>query len=213
LETEDANIDARVRLTGKSLPFALFSQTRPKRLLVDPEADLFRHLEASEIPATTNSIKGSASLVAVVSNDLSPRAYEASTLLLPALGHNEAKVLQEDQMDAKTLEGKDILYLGLPRDHQALGLPGDVSVATDRFLLEGKSFGDRNDALFLVWTANRKDGAVAALFLPFSQQAASKAIRKIPHYGKYSYLAFSDGVNQVKGTWSVEESSLIYLFD
>jgi hypothetical protein len=152
-------------------------------------------------------------LVAVVSKDLSPRAYEVSTLLLAALGHKEAKVLQEEQLDSRTLEGEDVLYLGLPESHEDLGLPEGVSVARDRFRLEGKSFDDRNDVLFLVWTANRKDGAVAALFLPFSEEAAAKVIRKIPHYGRYSYLVFSDGVNQAKGTWPVSESSLVYLFD
>jgi hypothetical protein len=152
-------------------------------------------------------------LAAVASKDLSARTLEASTLLLAALGHEKAKVFQEDQIGSRTLEGKDVLYLGLPRNHQDLGLPEGVSVARDRFRLEGKSFEDRNDALFLVWTTNRKDGAVAALFLPLSEEAAAKVTRKIHHYGRYSYLAFSSGVNQAKGTWPVNESSLVYLFD
>jgi aminopeptidase N len=213
LETENGEVEAQIRLSGKSLAFSLLSDTPPKRLLVDPEADLFRHLESSEIPATTNSIKGSASLVAVASKDLSARTHEVSTLLLAALGHEKTKVFQEDQIDSRTLEGEDVLYLGLPRNHHNLGLPDGVSVARDRFRLEGESFDDRNDALFLVWTANRKDRAVAALFLPLSEKAAAKVIRKIPHYGKYSYLAFSDGVNLAKGTWPVKKSSLIHRFD
>ena len=213
LETESEAVEAQVRLSGNSRPFSLLSDARPKRLLVDPEADLFRHLEASEIPATTNSIKGSAWLAAVVSEDLSARTREVSTLLLAALGQEEAQVFREDQIDSGTLEGKDVLYLGLPRNHKDLGLPEGVSVARDRFRLKGESFDDRNDALFLVWTANRKDGTVAALFLPFSEKAAVKVIRKIPHYGRYSYLVFSDGVNQAKGTWPVNESSLVYRFD
>ena len=32
--------------------------------------------------------------------------------------------------------------------------------------------------------------------------------RKLPHYGKYSYLVFRDGRNVAKGTWPIESSPI-----
>jgi hypothetical protein len=32
--------------------------------------------------------------------------------------------------------------------------------------------------------------------------------RKVPHYGKYSYLVFEDGKNIAKGSWDVLSSPL-----
>ena len=36
--------------------------------------------------------------------------------------------------------------------------------------------------------------------------------RRIPHYGRYSYLAFRDGQNRVKATWEPDNSPLQRLF-
>jgi hypothetical protein len=38
---------------------------------------------------------------------------------------------------------------------------------------------------------------------------AKEVARKMTHYGKYSYLVFTEGRNQVKGIWPVLESPLV----
>jgi hypothetical protein len=53
---------------------------------------------------------------------------------------------------------------------------------------------------------------VAAVFAPFSADAAHASIRKIPHYGKYSFLVFDSGDNKLKGIWPAAESPLIHHF-
>ena len=53
---------------------------------------------------------------------------------------------------------------------------------------------------------------VAALFLSLSPEAAAMAARKIPHYGKYSYLVFSEGTNRAKGTWEATASPTAHEF-
>ena len=53
---------------------------------------------------------------------------------------------------------------------------------------------------------------VAAVSLPHAPEAAAQAARKIPHYGKYSYLAFSGGINRAKGTWAADSSPTVYQF-
>ena len=45
------------------------------------------------------------------------------------------------------------------------------------------------------------------------RSAANAAGRKIPHYGKYSYLAFTEGSNREKGTWEPVASPAVHRFD
>jgi hypothetical protein len=52
---------------------------------------------------------------------------------------------------------------------------------------------------------------VAALFMG-PDASAERVLRKIPHYGKYSYLVFKDARNRAKGVWPVSASPLIHPF-
>jgi len=73
-------------------------------------------------------------------------------------------------------------------------------------------YGSREDSLFVVLPHPSDKDRVAALFLSLSPEAAAMAARKIPHYGKYSYLGFSGGTNRVKGTWGVAGSPTVHEF-
>jgi hypothetical protein len=76
------------------------------------------------------------------------------------------------------------------------------------------SFSSREaDSLFLVYKDTERGGRLTALFYSPSiaqTESLKKAAFKITHYGKYSYLSFSDGMNQQKGTWSASRSPLVF---
>ena len=55
-------------------------------------------------------------------------------------------------------------------------------------------------------------GRVVALFRPGSVAAALASARKVTHYGKYGYLAFTDGENRTKGTFPVETPESVVVF-
>ena len=50
----------------------------------------------------------------------------------------------------------------------------------------------------VVWVTIHDEAAVPGL------------ARKLPHYGKYSYLIFQNGTNRDKGFWPVEASPLVF---
>jgi hypothetical protein len=85
-------------------------------------------------------------------------------------------------------------------------------VTPESFTLEGARYPSPGDALFAVLPHPSDKGRVAAVFLPLSADAASQAGRKIPHYGKYSFLSFSGGANKAKGTWPVTASPAVHVF-
>jgi hypothetical protein len=213
LETEGAPVEAHVSLSGKEAPFTLRSFHRPRRLVGDPDVDVFRRLHPSEVPPTINGIKGSKSLVAVAAKGLPKSIQQSASTLLMGLGQENAWSLPEQKTDGSELRNSDVLYLGVPTDPTLLpSLPEGLSISSKGFELHGRTFDKHGDALFTVLPHPKRSDKVVALFLPLSRDAVSAAVRKIPHYGKYSYLVFRDGVNQDKGTWPAATSPMVFYF-
>ena len=213
LETGGDTVDASIPIAGEDARFTIFCDSRPIRLTVDPEVHLFRRLDPSEIPPAINGVRGSESLMVVAARGIPPAVLDASKTLLAALGKDNAAILREENTPSSALAGHDVLYLGLPAGVGYLPpLPRELSATQGTFTLEGLTYASRADALFAVLPHPSDKGKVAAIFLPFSAEAASQAARKIPHYGKYSYLAFSGGVNKAKGTWAVTTSPTVHEF-
>ncbi|MGE5188875.1 MAG: M1 family metallopeptidase [Gemmatimonadota bacterium] len=214
LLTDNGAIEAVIPLAGEEMRFSLFPGARPRRLAADPDADVFRRLPLSEIPPAVNGIRGSESLVAVAARGLPPATLEAARTVLAALGRSEVPVLREEDTPPARLAGHDVLYLGAPQGAGCLPpLPKGLSLDAKAFSLEGVTYADPGDALFVALPRLADAGRVCAVFLPLSPEAAAQAARKIPHYGKYSYLAFSSGTSRAKGTWEPAASSTSRAFD
>ena len=213
LETEGSKMDSVLKVGGGITTFSLSADARPKRLVADPDVDLFRRLDRTEIPPTVNGIRGSTDLLVVAARGLPGDILDASKTLLAAMGRENTRVVREEDTPASDLAGHDVLYLGLPAGKGYLPrLPPNLSAGPARFTLDGAKYSSPGDALFAVLPHPAGGGRVAALFLAFSPQAALQAARKIPHYGKYSYLAFAGGENKEKGTWEVTSSPTVYEF-
>jgi hypothetical protein len=213
LETDGKPVDAIVRIGGGDIRFKLYSDARPVRLIADPEVDVFRRLDPSEIPPLVNGVRGSGSLLVMAARGLPPEIVEASRVLLSAIGKESVPVAREEDTPASAIAGRDVLYLGLPQGKGYLPpIPRELSATPESFTLEGTRYQSPGDALFAVLPHPSDKGRVAAVFLPFSAEAASQAGRKVPHYGKYSYLSFSAGVNKAKGTWPATASPTVHVF-
>lgn len=214
LLTDNQAIDAVIPLSGEDVRFSLWASSKPRRLVADPDADLFRRLPLSELPPAVNGIRGSASLVAVAARGLPAATAEAAKVILAALGREDVPVLREEETPPGRLAGHDILYLGAPQGSGYLPpLPKGLSVGPRAFTLEGAAYNAPGDALFVVLPHPADAGRVCAVFLPLSADAAAQTGRKIPHYGKYSYLAFSSGTNRAKGIWEPAASATSHVFD
>jgi hypothetical protein len=213
LETEGKAVDAILSVNGGDSPFLLLADSPPAKLVVDPGVDVFRRLDPSEIPPLVNGVRGSGSLLVMAARGLRPEILEASRVLLSALGKENVPVVREEDTPASAVAGRDVLYLGLPQGNGYLPpLPRELSVTPESFTLEGARYPSPGDALFAVLPHPSDKGRVAAVFLPLSADAASQAGRKIPHYGKYSFLSFSGGANKAKGTWPVTASPAVHVF-
>ena len=85
--------------------------------------------------------------------------------------------------------------------------PFGLDLAARRFEIDGQVFDGEDTSLALVReVAGRPLGLIAA----GSAAAIPGLTRKLPHYGKYGYLAFtgSEPSNRLKGQWPAGESRL-----
>lgn len=212
LETATQKHDKTLALVGRRNGFVFSVPERPLSLSVDSESILFRKLYQEELPATVNDLRASRVPLVVVANG-SEALLDAAGDLLLGLQWQQAPVMSEANYLVQRPTGRDLLVLGWPAN-QILRpeLPKGLTVAARQFEIGDQLYAGEQDVLFLVTTGHERR-RVTAYLLPGSPSAARDAARRIPHYGRYSYLAFRDGRNQVKSTWEPASSPLKIFFN
>ncbi|MCM0083319.1 M1 family peptidase [Geomonas sp. Red32] len=207
LESAQGPLRQRITLKGEETPFTIYSATAPGRLLLDPEAEIFRIMRKGELPATVNSVKGASSLVGVITGDCKA-GREPFMNLLASLSQRGALLVGEDRLDASDTT-HDLIFCGLPADRSLLPpLPDGITATGEAITLDGERFAGPDALLVAVMPRPQAPGRVAALYLPLSARAALEYGAKITHYGKYGYLVFAGGSNRAKGTPSSSDPSV-----
>jgi Peptidase family M1 domain len=211
LESESLKGHKTVNLSGPATFFEVPSFGRPLRLLVDPDFDVFRRLSPSEIPPTINSIKASPFLLLVFSKRWARYSSTLGKMLALSLGVKNYRIIPEQEVNDKDLKSHDLLFVGLPQASAIpASLPTGLVLQAKKFILQGQTFALPSEVFFGVYPHSIAKDRVVAVFLPLSSDRLEEVARKISHYGRYSYLVFREGKNEVKGTWPVRESPLIY---
>ncbi len=201
VETATGHRDERIEVKGNRTPFAVSVAHPPKRVLLDPETDLFRLLDRREIPMSVARIKGSQSLRVVMAAGC---RTDAATMrqLLASFGQANAVILREGEADTGSLTGHDLLYCGIPAGKEMLPKPPPgVSLSPGNFTVNHERYDRPGHALFLVLDATDDGDRAVAIFLPLSAEAARLSVPKITHYNKFGYLVFADGMNRTKGSF------------
>jgi hypothetical protein len=213
LET-DREIKAKtISLYGEKTSFEFVIQGIPKKLTADQDIDIFRKMHASEIPPTINSLKASRSMLVVLADKLSLDDEGIAKLLMEGLGIKNYQIIHEKGFHHEKMIHHDMVWIGMPSNDDIFSsLPETVIFKQDGFLLNNVEYFKNADIFFGVFSNPDATDHVVGLFLPLSSQNLPAVNRKIPHYGKYSYLAFRGGQNVDKGDWPVDQSPLIYHF-
>lgn len=212
LETSSRVYEQVVGLNVAQDCFVFTVADRPVSLSVDPDSHLFRALTTEEIPATINDLRASRTPLVVVAKG-ADALLESSRDLLRGLQWHQVDVVDEATLLAAPPAGRDLLFLGWP-DNETLQTapPAGQAGAALQFSSQGKPELADGEVVFLVSEWNQGD-QVAAYFLPGSSAAAEDTARRIPHYGRYSYLLFRDGSNQFKATREPGASPLKVFFN
>lgn len=194
--------------------------SKPLKLVVDPQYDVFRILNPAEVPPTLSKIWGSKSNVIILpsnaGNEMSEIYKEFATQWQNS--DNDDFIVKYDK-DLKELPvDKTVWIIGFENlfaseINEQLTMYNS-NLGADSVTLENKKLPKKgNNFVFTLF--NTKDINKQTIFISIDNDAAIPGlIRKLPHYGKYSYLAFNgdEPTNIAKGQWPVLNSPLVRVF-
>jgi hypothetical protein len=105
----------------------------------------------------------------------------------------------------------DLIFVGMPATQTIhIETPATLSLRPSSFSLDGQTYDRPEDCFFGVFPHPLSDDRVAAVFWLLPGADPERTARKITHYGKYSYLAFTSARNTAKGIWPATASPLTY---
>jgi len=215
LEGATAAFESTVRLAKETARFDLKVPARPLRLDVDPACDLFRRLDPAEAPPALSGALGAERIVAVLPATASAPLQEAYRVLVQALAPEPGRVEVRSDTDLAALPvDRTVWLLGwenrfLPELKSALSAYG-ASAGAASVAFPELSRPRAGLAAVAVTAAPGEGGRVVAWVAADTAEQLPGLARKLPHYGKYSWLAFEgqEPANVGKGRWPVLRSPL-----
>lgn len=208
---------------AREIRFDIELRSAPVRLQLDPDFEVFRTLATGELPVTLSNLFG-ADQGLILIPAAAPAALRSGYRRLAEswrAGHPGWHVAEDREFDRLpgdrpawllgwenrhlaafardaadfALTTQDSQTLALSQTSEPSPMNADLAPETDSLVLT-RWIKDRPVA----WLATRDPDALPAL------------TRKVPHYGKYSYLIFNgpEANNRLKGQWPSGDSALSY---
>jgi hypothetical protein len=210
--TEKGTVRKVVPLDGREARFEIATDAEPLALAADPQFDLFRKLDPREIPPSIGQVFGEPKVLAILPSGLSAEEDAAWRALLSGWKTPAHEIEMKAEGDVASLpEGRAIWVIGrsnrfasLFTNQEGLALAAtDFSALGEKVALAGHTF--------VLVSRHPGDPGKAAGWLFGEPLAALPGLgRKLPHYGKYSYVGFEgiEPVNVLKGAWPESDSPL-----
>ncbi|HFE38389.1 MAG TPA: M20/M25/M40 family metallo-hydrolase [Gammaproteobacteria bacterium] len=216
LENQKSARQIRLKMTQAAQVLDIRFKTKPLRIDIDPAFDVFRRLNINETPPALSQVFGAKQSLIVLPANSSPKkllAYEqlAKRWLTTQPGDI---VIEYDKNLSRLPNNKSIWLLGWentfrPELEQALSVY-KVKFIGKRISLVDQTLDSDNASIVLIGRNPAQNDSSIGLISADAADAIPGLARKLPHYGKYSYLAFegSEPSNQLKGQWPVVNSPL-----
>ncbi len=209
----------QAQLTSLEIPFSerrreldLAVPARPIRLDVDPHFDLFRSLVTGEAPVTLSRLFGTKTGLIVLPAQARPDLASAFRNLAEdwSEGQSGWSVTTDSALDTLPTD-QAVWLLGwgnrFLKDFASQATDFHLDLGAHRLELPSQQVASAREAIVLAQEARgRPIGWLAAA----DAEAVIALARKVPHYGKYSYLVFAEKTaeNRLKGQWELGDTAL-----
>ncbi|MES9843434.1 MAG: M1 family aminopeptidase [Candidatus Sedimenticola sp. PURPLELP] len=213
VEGRDLALKRVIDSTARTTTFKMEFKKRPLRLSVDPRFDIFRKLHDSEIPSSLGQLFGAERLAFILPSDASRtmrRSYEQMAEQW-ADGNDRIEILWDADLEELPVD-RAVWLLGAENSFSTLF---KEQIGDDILTLESEQYILNNFSAALTRRHPGNSALTLGLISLHDRDALSGFARKLPHYGKYSYVVF-DGdelINRVKGHWVLSESALSLKLD
>ncbi len=211
VSTASGPVIAKVRSQSAATPFSIETASAPTAVSVDPAFDVFRILDPRETAPSIGQLFGASEVVAVLP---AAEADQWRSMLDAWKSPSNKITVVTDKEISKLPADRSVWLLGrqnrfaakLYASEPSLGLT--VSDTGVRIGDKELPFAGHSHVL----THRHPDDPRLAVGWVTSDPAEAMAglARKLPHYGKYSWLAFAgtEPANVAKGEWSTADSPL-----
>jgi aminopeptidase N len=220
LEGRERAFQTVVDMNDKKLSLSLVVPLRPLRIDIDPEFDVFRRLDRDETPPAISQALGAKKMLVVLPSSAAReplRAYEAFAKILSESGPDEVQVRLDSELNALPAD-RAVTLLGWENRFLEKALPAwkgyDVAFSETGVKIGKTAIAKSNHALVLA-ARNPVNKDTALMFIAADRPGSLPGLaRKLPHYHKYSYLAFEgdEPANVAKGRWQVVDSPMTAFF-
>ena len=213
VQTEKGATSATVRMDTRSQTFSVTTNARPVALHVDPRFDTFRRLDARETPPSIGQLFGEPSILAILPSKAPAAEVDAYRALLNGWqsGTHRIQITTDAAIAALPMD-KAVWLLGRTNRFAVavFGRQSGLKLTPEGADLDGEGLAFAGHTLVVV---ARHPATVdkAVGWIVVDPAAAMPGLgRKLPHYGKYSYLGFEgdEPVNTIKGQWQQSDSPL-----
>jgi hypothetical protein len=211
----DTITETRVKLAGRTARFSIATAAAPAVVEVDPQFDVFRLLDPRETAPSVGQIFGDPEIYAVLpsaEDDAHRQAYKA--IAESWAGATQTIRIVSDA-DSHALPPHASVWLFGRRNRLVTpSLRRDVAnayqVTADAAKIGNETLGFAGHSLVVVARHPGDVSKAVGWIVVDPIEAATGLGRKLPHYGKYSYLGFAgnEPTNVLKGEWRATDSPL-----
>ncbi|MFM2093791.1 MAG: hypothetical protein RIS70_915 [Planctomycetota bacterium] len=217
IHTAGGPVYTTIESDAKQKPIEITVNDQPLSLAVDPLFDLFRQLDSNETPPTIGQIFGQPRIVAVLPGDSSAKdSLDAYRTLIDSWKSDEHAIEVVLDTDLKELPKDRAVWIVGKENRWAKPLFADSPSWTrldggTAISLAGEKVPFADHSLVVIRRHPQQVDQAIGWLVVDPVEAMPGMGRKLPHYGKYSYLAFegSEPTNTVKGQWDTTGSPLV----
>ena len=204
------------QLKDRLAKFSIKVGTEPQKILIDPQFDVFRKLDSREIPPAFTKAYGAEKSIMILPNNSDPKFSLYKEFVDGWISGKEDQFEIISENEISDLPKDKTVWLFGDNNNLRSKISDELKtynseIQSDSITLNGKTISKNNNTFFTA-VNNPQNIEEVVLFLSIgNDQAVPGLLRKLPHYGKYSYLAFEgdEPTNTEKGQWAVIGSPLV----
>jgi len=216
LEGESEALIEKLGMNKKEQQFKREYAKRPITIDVDPEYDVFRRLDRNEIPPALSQAFGAEKITIILpSGEENNRlaGYKKLAESWAASEPDNIEIVMDDALDTIPQKNSSWLF-GRTNKFSRIVIDAlsdyDVKISEDQYQIENSVALPEKNSIILA-TRNPMDPDLVIVWLTADNVEAMPGLgQKLPHYGKYSYLAFegTEPTNILKGQWPAVNSPM-----
>lgn len=209
--SEDGSLqNYQLNLTEAEQNFHISGTTKPKKLWVDPEFEVFRTLYPEETPFAMSQILSENNLLTISVPASQKETYQTWVVALQGLYSKTVHVITDQEPVPS--EGS-LWIIGYQNQHAQI-LSASLSARHLEFNNRQLTYNSKiwsldQSSVFVGDSINKKP---VVWVWADEKQSASVLIQKIKHYTSFSIIGFTDQKNDFKQTWQILNSPLIREF-